>query len=172
MLSVPPWFLSVPSQPGKWFSPRAALVFAQHTHRLDERSASRRDHGGGGGDDDNERNHPGQGRRVRRRHAVQHRRQAPCEQQRQQQATRAPDTDHTQRVSDQPLNDRVPKGAKDGTKLRLRGKGLSRGKAGERGDQFVEIHIVPPEGADDALAAFMAEWEKAHPQNPRRKGAA
>ncbi len=73
---------------------------------------------------------------------------------------------------DGPVDVRVPKGAKEGTKLRLRGKGLSRGKSGERGDQFVEIHIVPPEGADDALAAFMAEWEKAHPQNPRRKGAA
>ncbi len=67
---------------------------------------------------------------------------------------------------------KVPKGAKDGTKLRLRGKGVPRGKAGGRGDQLVEIHIVPPQGADDALAEFMAEWEKAHPQNPRRKDAA
>jgi DnaJ-class molecular chaperone len=73
---------------------------------------------------------------------------------------------------DGPVDVRVPKGAKEGTKLRLRGKGLPRGKAGERGDQFVEVHIMPPEGADDALADFMAEWEKAHPQNPRRKGAA
>ena len=70
-----------------------------------------------------------------------------------------------------PVDVKVPKGAKDGTKLRLRGKGVPRGKAGERGDQFVELHIVPPEGADDALAQFMAEWEKTHPQNPRRKGA-
>ena len=67
---------------------------------------------------------------------------------------------------------KVPKGAKEGTKLRLRGKGVPHGKAGGRGDQLVEIHIVPPEGADEALARFMAEWEKAHPQNPRRKGAA
>jgi len=67
---------------------------------------------------------------------------------------------------------KVPKGVKDGARLRLRGKGLPRGKAGERGDQYVEIRIVPPEGADDALAGFMAEWEKAHPQNPRAKGRA
>jgi DnaJ-class molecular chaperone len=67
---------------------------------------------------------------------------------------------------------KVPKGAKEGTKLRLRGKGVPRGKAGGRGDQLVKIHIVPPEGADEALAQFMAEWEKTHPQNPRRKGAA
>jgi DnaJ-class molecular chaperone len=70
-----------------------------------------------------------------------------------------------------PVDVRVPKGAKEGTKLRLRGKGVPRVKAGGRGDQLVEIHIVPPEGADEALAKFMAEWEKTHPQNPRRKGA-
>jgi DnaJ-class molecular chaperone len=66
---------------------------------------------------------------------------------------------------------KVPKGAREGTKLRLRGKGVAHGKDGARGDQLVEIHIVPPDGAEDALAEFMAEWEKTHPQNPRRKGA-
>jgi DnaJ-class molecular chaperone len=73
---------------------------------------------------------------------------------------------------DGPVDVKVPKGAKEGTKLRLRGKGVPRGKADGRGDQLVEIHIVAPEGADEALAQFMAEWEKRHPQNPRRKGAA
>jgi DnaJ-class molecular chaperone len=57
-------------------------------------------------------------------------------------------------------------------KLRLRDKGVSRGKADGRGDQLVEIHIAPPEGADEVRAQFMADWEKAHPQNRRRKGAA
>jgi DnaJ-class molecular chaperone len=72
---------------------------------------------------------------------------------------------------DGPVDVKVPKGAKEGTKLRLRGKGVSRGKEGGRGDQLLAIHIVPPEGTDEALAQFMAEWEKTHPQNPRRKGA-
>jgi len=72
---------------------------------------------------------------------------------------------------DGPVDLRVPKGVKEGAKLRLRGKGVPHGKDGARGDQFVTLHIVPPEGADDALAAFMAEWEKTHPQNPRGKGA-
>src|SRR5262245_27074294 len=67
---------------------------------------------------------------------------------------------------------KVPTGAKARTRPRLRAKAVSRDKAGGRGDQLVEIHIVPPEGADEALAQFMAEWEKTHPQNPRRKGAA
>lgn len=60
----------------------------------------------------------------------------------------------------------VPKGAKNGARLRLKGKGVPK-KTGGRGDQIVEIEIVPPEGADDALAHFMAEWEKSHPQSPR-----
>ncbi|RTL63134.1 MAG: J domain-containing protein [Hyphomicrobiales bacterium] len=72
---------------------------------------------------------------------------------------------------DGPVDVKVPKGAEEGTKLRLRGKGVAHGKDGARGDQFVEVHIVPPQGADDELAKFMAEWEKTHPQNPRRKGA-
>lgn len=66
---------------------------------------------------------------------------------------------------------KVPKRAKEGTKLRLRGKGVLRGKDGSRGDQLIEIRIVPPEGADDALAHIIADWEKTHPQNPRKKGA-
>jgi DnaJ-class molecular chaperone len=65
----------------------------------------------------------------------------------------------------------VPKGVKDGAQLRLRGKGVPRGKGDGRGDQLVKIHIVPPEGADDALAQFMAEWEKTHPQHPRGRDA-
>lgn len=72
---------------------------------------------------------------------------------------------------DGPVDLRIPKRAKDGAKLRLRGKGVPHGKDGHRGDQLVTIEIVPPEGADDALADFMAEWEKTHPQNPRGKGA-
>ena len=66
---------------------------------------------------------------------------------------------------------KVPKGAKEGAKLRLRGKGVSRGKSGGRGDHLIEIHIAPPEDADEALAEFMADWEKLHPQNPREKDA-
>lgn len=67
---------------------------------------------------------------------------------------------------------KVPKLAREGTKLRLRGKGVPQGKSGARGDQLIEIHVVAPEGGDDELAAFMAQWEAKHPQNPRRKGAA
>lgn len=73
---------------------------------------------------------------------------------------------------DGPVAVKVPKGAKEGTKLRLRDKGVPHSKAGGRGDQLVVLHIDAPEGADEALARFMAEWEKTHPQNPRGKDAA
>jgi DnaJ-class molecular chaperone len=62
---------------------------------------------------------------------------------------------------------KVPKRAKSGTTLRLRGKGVRRDKAGTRGDHLIELLIVPPTDSDDELAAFMAEWEKRHPQHPR-----
>jgi len=71
---------------------------------------------------------------------------------------------------DGPVDLNLPKGVKDGAKMRLRGKGMPRGKDG-RGDQLVKIQIMPPEGGDEALAAFMAEWERTHPQNPRGKAA-
>lgn len=64
---------------------------------------------------------------------------------------------------------KVPKGAKTGTTLRLRGKGVKRDKAGTRGDHLIELTIVPPESPDEELAAFMAQWERKHPQNPRQK---
>ena len=69
---------------------------------------------------------------------------------------------------DGPVNVTVPKMSKSGARLRLRGKGVPR-KAGGRGDHLVEIQIVPPEGADEALSEFMAAWEASHPQHPRGK---
>jgi DnaJ-class molecular chaperone len=64
---------------------------------------------------------------------------------------------------------KVPKRARDGMSLRLRGKGARDGRSGTRGDHLIELKIVPPDGADDDLAEFMARWESGHPQNPRRK---
>ncbi len=63
---------------------------------------------------------------------------------------------------------KVPKRAKNGATLRLRGRGVRRDKAGARGDHMLELAIVPPEDPDDELAAFMADWEAKHPQHPRQ----
>jgi DnaJ-class molecular chaperone len=70
---------------------------------------------------------------------------------------------------DGPVNVKVPRRAKDATVLRLKGKGLIKDKAGARGDQKIELRIVPPENGDDELADFMAAWEAKHPQHPRDK---
>ncbi len=68
---------------------------------------------------------------------------------------------------DGPVDVKVPKRAKTGTTLRLKGKGIVKDKAGARGDQLIELRVVPPTDGDDELAAFMASWEAKHPQNPR-----
>ncbi len=60
----------------------------------------------------------------------------------------------------------IPKGASSGRILRLRGRGITR-KSGS-GDQLVELRIVAPEGEDAELAAFLQEWRKTHPQDPRK----
>lgn len=52
---------------------------------------------------------------------------------------------------------RIPPGTENGQKLRVRGRGLPKGKTGERGDFFVTIHIVLPDHVSDAERAL---WEK------------
>lgn len=52
---------------------------------------------------------------------------------------------------------RIPAGTNDGQQLRVRGKGLPKGKTGERGDFFVTINIVLPERVSDAERDL---WEK------------
>jgi DnaJ-class molecular chaperone len=69
---------------------------------------------------------------------------------------------------DGPVDVKIPKRSKTGTTLRLKGKGIAKGKAGDRGDQKIELRVVPPSDGDDELAAFMAAWEAKHPQNPRK----
>ena len=61
----------------------------------------------------------------------------------------------------------VPKGANTGTRLRLKGRGVARGKSGKRGDQYVTLKIVLPDIPDAELAALLERWEQEHPYNPR-----
>jgi DnaJ-class molecular chaperone len=65
---------------------------------------------------------------------------------------------------------RIPKGANTGTKLRLRGKGVADAKGGTRGDHHLELRVVLPERPDPDLERLVAEWEGAHPYDPRTKG--
>lgn len=52
---------------------------------------------------------------------------------------------------------RIPPGAENGLKMRVRGRGLPKGKTGERGDFFVILHVVLPTVLNDEERAA---WEK------------
>lgn len=63
----------------------------------------------------------------------------------------------------------IPKGSDTGTQLRLRGKGVRRGKSGsEAGDQYVTLKIIVGHSGDADLAKFVEEWSAKHPFDPRR----
>jgi DnaJ-class molecular chaperone len=54
----------------------------------------------------------------------------------------------------------VPKGANTGTTLRLKGRGVLDRKSKQRGDQYVKLKIVLPEGADPDLTRFVETWSR------------
>ncbi len=61
----------------------------------------------------------------------------------------------------------IPAGASSGRILRLRGRG-AKPASGAPGDQLVELRIVAPPKADEALAEFLRDWRKTHAYNPRK----
>ncbi len=60
----------------------------------------------------------------------------------------------------------VPKGANNGTRLRLKGKGIPDPQKNARGDQYVTVRIALPDETDPALEEFVRGW--AADYNPRR----
>jgi DnaJ-class molecular chaperone len=69
---------------------------------------------------------------------------------------------------DGPVTLTVPKGANTGTRLRLKGRGLSDPK-GHRGDLFARLAVVLPDTVDPELEAFAETWRQARPYTPRRR---
>jgi DnaJ-class molecular chaperone len=55
----------------------------------------------------------------------------------------------------------IPAGSGEGTKLRLRGRGV------REGHQYVELKVVVPPADEPALAEFLRGWQPAHPFDPR-----
>ncbi|MEA1648676.1 J domain-containing protein [Nitrospirillum sp. BR 11164] len=53
----------------------------------------------------------------------------------------------------------IPKGANNGTRLRLKGRGIP--SAGGRGDQYVTVRLALPPSADAALDSFLRTWQPA-----------
>ncbi len=62
---------------------------------------------------------------------------------------------------------RIPPGTKSGQKFRLREKGAPLAGGRARGDEFVEVTIVPPPFADQRVRDLMKELEKIAGENPR-----
>ena len=55
----------------------------------------------------------------------------------------------------------IPPGSGDGTRLRLRGRGI------REGHQFVTVKVAVPPAEEPALAEFLRSWTPSHPFNPR-----
>ncbi len=64
---------------------------------------------------------------------------------------------------------RIPPGTKSGQKFRIRGLGVPIAGGRARGDQFVEVTIVPPPFQDQRVRELMKELERIAPENPREK---
>jgi DnaJ-class molecular chaperone len=70
---------------------------------------------------------------------------------------------------DGPVTLTVPKGANTGTRLRLKGRGLSDAK-GHRGDLFARLVVALPETPDAELEALAEKWRKERPYSPKKRG--
>jgi DnaJ-class molecular chaperone len=66
-----------------------------------------------------------------------------------------------------PVSMTIPANANTGRVLRLKGKGVAR-PDGTRGDEYVTLKVVLPEGGDPELTRFMRDWAPRHPYDPRR----
>ena len=63
---------------------------------------------------------------------------------------------------------RVPPATNSGKTFRVRGRGVTDPRSGERGDQFVRITIVVPEIPDEATKDLMRRYTARNPENPRK----
>lgn len=63
---------------------------------------------------------------------------------------------------------KVPAGSNTGSVLRLRGKGVPRGK-GERGDQYVKLKVALPDKPDGELTEFVERWAKKNAYDARAR---
>jgi len=64
---------------------------------------------------------------------------------------------------------RIPPGTKSGQKFRLRNKGAPIPGKKVKGDQFVEVTIIPPPFNDEKIRELMKELQEISPENPREK---
>jgi len=73
------------------------------------------------------------------------------------------------RTLDGSIKMRVPPGASNGQQLRLRGRGLPRGKGGERGDLYVILNVQVPKSATDEERGLWENLRRVSQFNPRKE---
>ncbi len=66
-----------------------------------------------------------------------------------------------------PVTVSIPKGANSGTRLRLKGKGISATKREAAGDAYVTLKVMLPKAPDAELEEFVKSWSAKKPYNPR-----
>jgi molecular chaperone DnaJ len=62
---------------------------------------------------------------------------------------------------------KIPQGAKNGQRFRLREKGVTNPRTNERGDQIVEVSIQAPDPRDERTRELLREMAKLNPEDPR-----
>lgn len=77
-------------------------------------------------------------------------------------------TELTVPTLDGPVKLRVPKGSENGQLLRVRGRGLPKGKSGERGDFYAKIEIQMPLEATDEERTLWEKLRDISKFNPRK----
>ena len=61
----------------------------------------------------------------------------------------------------------IPAGVNNGTKLRIKGKGIQKEKENESGNQIVKLKIVMPKTITPELNAAIKNWQGTYDYNPR-----
>jgi DnaJ-class molecular chaperone len=69
---------------------------------------------------------------------------------------------------DGPVTLTIPKGANTGTRLRLKGRGLSDAR-GHRGDLFARLVVALPDKPAAELEALAETWKRDRPYSPKRR---
>jgi molecular chaperone DnaJ len=64
---------------------------------------------------------------------------------------------------------KIPPGTACGQKFRLREKGVTSVRTGQRGDQYVEVRVEVPKAEDERTRAILRELAQLNPQNPREE---
>ena len=67
-----------------------------------------------------------------------------------------------------PVTVTIPKRSNTGKTLRLKERGVP-GRGGKRGNEYLTLNIVLPDGSDPELEAFAQRWSAGKAHNPRRE---